>query len=87
MLVKVALSPVSVEGAKANMAAELPGWDFEAVKADARKAWNEELGRVAVTCPDADTKTVFYTAMYHTMVAPRTTPPSPSGTPTAPPCR
>ena len=70
VLVKVALSPVSVEGAKANMAAELPGWDFEATKAAARAAWNEELGRVAVTCPDADTKTVFYTAMYHTMVAP-----------------
>ena len=70
VLVKVALSPVSVEGAKANMAAELPGWDFEAVKADARKAWNEELGRVAITCDDPDTKTVFYTALYHTMVAP-----------------
>ena len=70
VLLKVALSPVSVEGAKANMAAELPGWDFEATKAAARAAWNEELGRVAVTCPDADTKTVFYTAMYHTMVAP-----------------
>ena len=70
VLVKVALSPVSVEGAKANMAAELPGWDFEAVKADARKAWNEELSRVAVTCKDADAKTVFYTALYHTMIAP-----------------
>ena len=70
VLVKVALSPVSVEGAKANMAAELPGWDFEAVKADARKAWNEELSRVAVTSKDADAKTVFYTALYHTMIAP-----------------
>ena len=70
VLVKVALSPVSIEGAKANMAAELPGWDFEAVKADARKAWNEELGRVAVSCDDPDTRTVFYTALYHTMVAP-----------------
>ena len=70
VLVKVALSPVSVEGAKANMAAELPGWDFDAVKADARQAWNKELGRVAVTCKDPDTKTVFYTAMYHTMIAP-----------------
>ena len=70
VLVKVALSPVSIEGAKANMAAELPGWDFDAVRSDARKAWNEELGRVALTCDDPDTKTVFYTALYHTMVAP-----------------
>ena len=70
VLVKVALSPVSVEGAKANMAAELPGWDFEAVKADARKAWNQELSRVSVTSDDIDAKTVFYTALYHTMIAP-----------------
>ncbi|MBR5256515.1 MAG: GH92 family glycosyl hydrolase [Bacteroidales bacterium] len=70
VLVKVALSPVSIDGAKANMAAELPGWDFEAVKADARKAWNEELSKVDVTCSDPDTKTVFYTALYHTMIAP-----------------
>ena len=70
VLVKVALSPVSVEGAKANMAAELPGWDFDAVKADARKAWNEDLCSFAVTCGDPDTKTVFYTALYPTMIAP-----------------
>ena len=70
VLVKVALSPVSVKGAKANMAAELPGWDFEAVKADARSAWNEQLSKAAVTCSDPDTKTVFYTALYHTMIAP-----------------
>ena len=70
VLVKVALSPVSIEGAKANMAAELPGWDFEAVKADARAAWNEELGKVAVTGLDDDTRAVFYTALYHTMTAP-----------------
>ena len=70
VLVKVALSPVSIEGAKANMAAELPGWDFEAVKAEARAAWNEELGKVAVSGLDADSKTVFYTALYHTMIAP-----------------
>ena len=70
VLVKVALSPVSVEGARANMAAELPGWDFDAVKADARASWNRELSKVALTCPDPDTRTVFYTALYHTMIAP-----------------
>ena len=70
VLVKVALSPVSVEGAKANMAAELPGWDFEKVKADARTAWNRELSKVDLKCSDPDRKTVFYTALYHTMIAP-----------------
>ena len=70
VLVKVALSPVSVEGAKANMAAELPGWDFEATKADARTAWNKELGKIQIKTQDADKRTVFYTALYHTMIAP-----------------
>ncbi|MBQ6953317.1 MAG: GH92 family glycosyl hydrolase [Bacteroidales bacterium] len=70
VLVKVALSPVSVEGAKANMAAELPGWDFEATKADARTAWNKELGKIQIKTEDADKRTVFYTALYHTMIAP-----------------
>ncbi len=70
ILMKVALSPVSVEGAKANMAAELPGWDFEAVKADARSAWNKELGKMQIECKDQDTRTVFYTALYHSMIAP-----------------
>jgi len=70
ILVKVALSPVSVEGAKANMTAELSGWDFEAVKAAARTAWNSELGKLKIETDDADKRTVFYTALYHTMVAP-----------------
>ncbi|MBO4625302.1 MAG: GH92 family glycosyl hydrolase [Bacteroidales bacterium] len=70
IMIKVALSPVSVEGAKANMAAELPGWDFEAVKADARAAWNKELGKMQIECKDDDTRAVFYTALYHSMIAP-----------------
>ena len=70
VLLKVALSPVSVEGAKANMAAELPGWDFDAVKASARTAWNNELGKVQIETEDKDQRTVFYTALYHTMIAP-----------------
>ena len=72
VLIKVALSPVSIEGARANMEAELPGWDFEAVKADARTAWNNELAKMSVECKDKDSKTVFYTALYHTMIAPST---------------
>ena len=70
VLLKVALSPVSVEGAKANMAAELPGWDFDSVKSDARTAWNNELGKVQIETEDKDQRTVFYTALYHTMIAP-----------------
>ena len=70
ILVKVALSPVSIEGARANMKAELPGWDFEATKKAARDAWNKELSRVRITTKDPDKRTVFYTALYHSMIAP-----------------
>ncbi|MDR1516837.1 MAG: GH92 family glycosyl hydrolase [Dysgonamonadaceae bacterium] len=67
--VKVALSPVSIEGAKRNLQAELPGWDFDSTVACADKAWNEELNKVAIEADDK-TKRVFYTALYHTMIAP-----------------
>ena len=69
ILVKVAISPVDTDGAAANMAAELPGWDFDATRAAARTAWNEQLNKIHVEGDD-NTKTIFYTALYHTMVAP-----------------
>lgn len=70
VLVKVALSPVSVEGAKANLVAELPGWDFDATVQAADKAWNDELSKVKITTEDETAKRIFYTGLYHTMVAP-----------------
>ena len=70
MLVKVALSPVSIEGAKANLAAELPGWDFDATAAAADKAWNAELSKVKIETADETARRIFYTALYHTMIAP-----------------
>jgi predicted alpha-1,2-mannosidase len=68
--VKVALSPVSIENAKANMRAELPGWDFEQTLADADQVWDQELNKIRIQTEDAAVKTIFYTALYHTMVAP-----------------
>ena len=70
VLVKVALSPVSVEGAKANLAAELPGWDFDATVKAADAKWNAELSKVKVTTTDETARRIFYTSLYHTMVAP-----------------
>lgn len=70
VLVKVALSPVSVEGAKANLAAELPGWDFDATAAAADAAWNEELSKIRIETSDATARKIFYTALYHAMIAP-----------------
>lgn len=69
VLVKIALSAVDVEGAKKNLA-EIPGWDFEQVKSDARQAWNNYLGKIDIDTPDEQQKTVFYTAMYHTGISP-----------------
>ncbi|GHU70935.1 hypothetical protein FACS189413_11970 [Bacteroidia bacterium] len=68
--VKVALSPVSIENAKRNMQAELPGWDFEQAATGAGETWNRELNKIQIQTADASVKKVFYTAMYHTMVAP-----------------
>ena len=69
LYVKVALSPVSIPGAKKNMEAELPGWDFEKTKAAAQQKWNTELGKIDVQ-GDEEKKKIFYTALYHTAVVP-----------------
>ena len=70
LMLKVALSPVSIEGAEANLAAELPGWDFDAAAAAADAAWNAQLAKVKVTTQDEVARRIFYTGLYHTMVAP-----------------
>ena len=70
IMVKVALSPVSVEGARKNLAAELPGWDFDKVRADAKAAWNKELSKIEVSGGTPEQTTTFYTALYHTMIQP-----------------
>lgn len=70
VLVKVALSPVSSEKARQNMEAELPGWDFDKVCEDADKAWERELARVRIETSNAQDRKIFYTSMYHLMVAP-----------------
>jgi len=78
ILLKVALSPVSVKGSALNLEAELPGWDFDGTVRAANDDWNRELGKVRIADgrlnggdkATADAKTCFYTALYHTMVAP-----------------
>lgn len=70
LLVKVALSPVSIEGARKNMQAELPGWDFERVRANAKTAWNKELSKIEASGGTEAQTTNFYTALYHTAIQP-----------------
>lgn len=67
---KVALSPVSIDNAKLNMQAEMPGWDFEKTVEKAELAWNEELNKIKIETNDESVKRIFYTGMYHTMIAP-----------------
>lgn len=69
LLVKVALSPVSIDKAKLNMQAELAGWDFDAAVKSADEAWNRELARIQIQTNDRTKKRIFYTAMYHLMTS------------------
>ena len=69
LLVKVALSPVSIGKAKLNMQAEMAGWDFDATVKAADDAWNRELARIQIQTNDQTKKRVFYTAMYHLMTS------------------
>jgi predicted alpha-1,2-mannosidase len=70
LLVKPAISYVSAEGALANLAADGSSWDFDAVRAAARSAWNAALGRVAVSGGSNAARTTFYTALYHAYLHP-----------------
>ena len=70
LLVKVALSPVDPQGAAKNMEAELPGWDFESTVANAKEEWRSALQGIDIQTSDRAIKTNFYTAMYHSMMAP-----------------
>lgn len=69
LLVKVALSPVSIDKAELNMQAELAGWNFDAAVKSADEAWNRELARIEIQTNDRTKKRVFYTAMYHLMTS------------------
>ncbi|WP_313320655.1 GH92 family glycosyl hydrolase [Stenotrophomonas sp.] len=69
LLVKVAISPVSEEGAITNLDAEAPGWDFDGMRAAAKQQWSEALGAVEAQ-GSADERTRFYTALYHTLLGP-----------------
>lgn len=67
--VKVSLSPTSYEGAKLN-SSEIKGWDFNKVKQEAEQLWDKQLAKIEITETDKDKLSIFYTALYHTMVQP-----------------
>ena len=74
LMAKTALSPVSTEGAKTNLETEIDKelgiWNFEGVKEMAETMWNTELGKIKVETNNLSDKKIFYTALYHTMIAP-----------------
>jgi predicted alpha-1,2-mannosidase len=69
VLVKVAISYTGIEGARKNMDAELPHWDFEKVRADARGIWDRELSRIRIDEASDAQKEIFYTAVYRSLLA------------------
>ena len=70
LVVKVGISAVSVDGARANLDAEVPGWDFDAVRKQAEDKWNTKLGKIEVSGGTREQQRIFYSALYHTYVAP-----------------
>lgn len=72
VLLKVGISFVSLEGAKLNLEEEIDGWDFNQVRKQAYDNWNNALQKISVKGGTDDEKTIFYTALYHSMIDPRT---------------
>jgi len=70
VLLKVAISSVSIEGARKNLKAELPDWDFEKVRKDAKEIWNKELNKIQIEGGTKEQQKVFYTALYHALIHP-----------------
>jgi hypothetical protein len=70
ILLKVGISMVSVEGAGNNLNTELPGWNFDEVRENAKKVWNKELGKIQVEGGTATERQIFYTALYHSLIHP-----------------
>lgn len=69
LMVKVAISAVSIEGARKNLDVEIPGWDFVKVKTKAQETWNKELSKIEIEGNETQ-KTTFYTALYHAFINP-----------------
>ena len=67
--VKIALSSVSIEGAKLNLKTEIPHWDFEKVHQNNLKSWDNHLKKISIEAPQKQ-KEIFYTSMYHLFLQP-----------------
>ena len=70
VMVKVGISAVSIAGARKNLETEAPDWNFEVARQKVQRAWNHELARIAVEGRTQKEQEIFYTAMYHSFIAP-----------------
>jgi predicted alpha-1,2-mannosidase len=70
LIVKVGISAVSIDGARANLEAEVPHWDFDLVRKQAEDSWNKKLSKIQVEGGTREQQHIFYTALYHSYVAP-----------------
>ncbi|HWS00904.1 MAG TPA: GH92 family glycosyl hydrolase, partial [Prolixibacteraceae bacterium] len=70
IMVKIGISAVDVDGARKNLEAEIPGWDFEDVAAKSKEQWNSFLSKIEVEGGTKKQKRIFYTGLYHTAIAP-----------------
>ena len=70
LLIKVGISAVSTDGAKANLKTEIPHWNFEKTRAQSKALWEKELGKIVVEGKSEEQKEIFYTALYHSLLNP-----------------
>ena len=70
LMVKVGLSAVSAENARLNLQTENPGWDFDEVWMQANALWESQLSKIQIATDDEVARNIFYTSLYHTMIAP-----------------
>jgi len=70
VLIKVGISPVDLDGARNNLRAEMPDWDFDGVVKRAEGLWKRQLERIHISGGSADQRAIFYTALYHSSISP-----------------
>ena len=72
IVVRLGISATSIEGARKNLEAEASHWDFDKYLNNAKSTWETALGKIEIEDENKDKKSIFYTALYHSMIAPNT---------------
>lgn len=70
ILVRVGISGTGVEGARKNLAAEIPEWNFNATRNEAARQWNQALGAAQIETSDARVRRTFYSNLYLSFLSP-----------------